>query len=375
MSKRKTHEEFMLEIYNLNPDYTIMGQYINSKTKIKCKCNTCENEWDAIPNNLLKGQGCIICANKRSGNKRRKTNEQFLSELNSITDTIMPLETYKGALKKILVQCTECGNQWSVEPHSLLQGKGCNMCSSIRGGMKQRKGHSQFVNELYEKYPMLIVNSEYTTMYNNVNFTCSVCHNTFDRIARDIFYDGGCPICNVNNLPQRQPKTLEQFLDDLHHINKDVVYLDGYIKASTKVHVKCKICEYDWWPVGTSLTSGFGCPICNMSHGERKIRDYLCNGNYKYIPQKTFSGLVGVGNGELSYDFYLPNYNLLIEYQGEFHDGTAKIQTAIELLKQQEHDKRKKEYAQKHNICLLEIWYNDYDNIEQILNNLYYKIP
>ena len=119
-----------------------------------------------------------------------------------------------------------------------------------------------------------------------------------------------------------------------------------------------------------------------MSHGERKIKDYLCNNHYKYIPQKTFSGLIGVGGGALSYDFYLPDYNLLIEYQGEFHDGTAKIQTEIELLKQQEHDKRKRGYAQKHNIYLLEICYNDYDNIEQILNNyftqqndLYYKIP
>ena len=382
MSKRKTHEEFMLEIHNLNPNYTIIGQYIDSKTKIKCKCNICENEWDALPNNLLKGQGCIVCANRRSGDKRRKTNEQFLLELTSITDTIIPLETYKGALKKILVKCTECGNQWYVEPHSLLQGKGCNVCSSIRGGMKQRKSHSQFVDELYEKYPTLIVNSEYTTMHNKVNFTCSVCHNTFDRMARDVFYNGGCPICNVNNLPQRQPKTLEQFLDDLHHINKDIVYLDGYIKASEKVHVQCKICGHDWWSIGTSLTSGFGCPVCNMSHGERKIKDYLCDYIYTYVPQKTFDGLVGVGGGYLSYDFYLPDYNLLIEYQGEFHDGSAKMQTEIDFLKQKEHDKRKKQYAKKHNIELLEIWYYEYDDIESILNNyftqqndLYYKIP
>jgi hypothetical protein len=39
------------------------------------------------------------------------------------------------------------------------------------------------------------------------------------------------------------------------------------------------------------------------------------------------------------------------------------------LKRQQEHDKRKKEYAQQNNINLLEIWYWDFDNIEQILNN------
>lgn len=382
MSKRKTHKEFMNELMLIKPQYTVLGKYIDCKTNIACECNICHNKWNPRPNDMLKGKGCPICRNKQSGDKRRKTNEQFLLELGRITNTITPLEPYKGALEKIWVQCSECGSKWHVEPHSLLQGKGCNVCSSIRGGIKQRKTHDQFVSELYEKYPNLVVNSQYTTMHHNINFTCLDCHNTFDRIARDIFYDGGCPICNVDNLPQRQPKSLDQFLDDLYHINQDVVYLDGYTKVSEKLHVKCKICGHDWWPVGTSLTSGFGCPICNMSHGERKIKDYLNNGAYTYIPQKTFEGLIGVGGGNLSYDFYLPKYNLLIEYQGEYHDGTAKMQTEIGFLKQREHDKRKRQYANKHNIQLLEIWYYEYNNIETILNNyftqqndLHYKIP
>ena len=382
MSKRKTHEEFMDELSLLNPQYQVLGKYINSKINILCECNICGNQWKPRPNDMLKGKGCPVCRNKQSGDKRRKTNEQFLLELNRITDTIIPLEEYKGALEKIWVKCDNCGNQWHVEPHSLLQGKGCNICSSIRGGTKQRKTHDQFVSELHERYPNLIVNSQYTTMHHNINFTCLDCYNTFDRMAADIFYDGGCPICNVNNLPQRQPKTLDQFLDDLYRVNGDVIYLDGYTKASEKVHVKCKICGYDWWTVGTSLTSGFGCPTCNMSHGERKIRQYLYNGAYTYISQKTFDGLVGIGGGNLSYDFYVPHYNLLIEYQGEYHDGTAKMQTEIELLKQKEHDKRKRQYANKHNIQLLEIWYYEYDHIESILNNYFtqqndwhYKIP
>jgi rubrerythrin len=201
-------------------------------------------------------------------------------ELSNITVTIVPLEEYKGALEKIWVYCTECGRKWKAEPHSLLQGKGCSVCSSIRGGMKLRKSHSQFVGELYEKYPHLIVNSQYTTMYDNINFTCSVCHNTFDRIAADIFYNGGCPFCNVNSLPQRQPKSLKCFLQDLHRVNGDIVYLDGYVKASEKLHVKCEICGHDWWAIGTSLTSGVGCPVCNMSHGEKRIREYLHNYQY-----------------------------------------------------------------------------------------------
>jgi hypothetical protein len=66
----------------------------------------------------------------------------------------------------------------------------------------------------------------------------------------------------------------------------------------------------------------------------------------------------------------LTKYNLLVEYQGEFHDGTAWQQTEIDFLRQKEHDKRKKIYAKNHSIHLLEIWYWDYDNIEQILSEM-----
>ena len=40
-----------------------------------------------------------------------------------------------------------------------------------------------------------------------------------------------------------------------------------------------------------------------------------------------------------------------------------------EFLKQQEHDKRKREYASNNSIQLLEIWYYDYDNIAEIIKD------
>lgn len=41
--------------------------------------------------------------------------------------------------------------------------------------------------------------------------------------------------------------------------------------------------------------------------------------------------------------------------------------TKKDFEKQLEHDRRKREYAKQHNIKLLEIWYYDMDNIEDIL--------
>lgn len=78
--------------------------------------------------------------------------------------------------------------------------------------------------------------------------------------------------------------------------------------------------------------------------------------------------MLGLGNGNLSYDFYLPDYNLLIECQGIQHESWRKNWiTKEDFEKQLEHDRRKREYAKKNNINLLEIWYYDMDNIENIL--------
>ena len=70
----------------------------------------------------------------------------------------------------------------------------------------------------------------------------------------------------------------------------------------------------------------------------------------------------------LRFDFYLPDYNLLIECQGvqhrEWREGWI---TKEKFEKQLEHDKRKRNYAKENNINLLEIWYYDIDEIEEIL--------
>jgi len=120
-----------------------------------------------------------------------------------------------------------------------------------------------------------------------------------------------------------------------------------------------------------SNNANFRCPECQYSKGEEVISNIFINKQINYIPQKEFEGLIGLGNGNLSYDFYLSKYNILIEYQGRQHEKYIKgmHKSKKDFIKQQEHDKRKREYALDHNIKLLEIWYYDFNNIEKILQD------
>lgn len=120
------------------------------------------------------------------------------------------------------------------------------------------------------------------------------------------------------------------------------------------------ITSYDQW-----------CPECSMSEGEKKISDWLMCNDIKYEYEKEFEGLTGIGGGNLSYDFYLYDYNLLIEYQGDQHKKFIPIfhKTYKDFEKQLEHDARKREYASKNGYRLIEIWEDDFDNIVEILKN------
>lgn len=305
----------------------------------------------------------------------RKTPEEFEAEVYQKHPTIQALENYIDSRTKIWFKCLICEHQWPSSPDNLLHHNGCPKCTLRSRGKKRRKTNEQFLHEMAIRHPELIVNSEYISSEVKVSCTCKICGNTDNYYPATLTHgSGGCFMCGNQKISEALTISQDEFIKQLQAVNNNIIVIGGYTNASSHVDVECKICGWRWSPVAKSLTQGFGCPRCSMSHGEKAIGKYLDKHNIKYVPQKHFDQLIGVGGGLLSYDFYLPQYNLLIEYQGEYHDGTASIQTEIEFLKQQEHDKRKRNYAKSHNINLLEIWYWDFDKIDEILNNTLHNL-
>ena len=132
MPRRLTHEEFMEKFYEKNENaenIEILGEYINSRTKIKCKCKIDGYEWEVVANNLLSGQGCFKCRN----NKMKKTHEEFINRMKEINNDIEIIGEYKGSNKKIKCRCKLDGYEWEATPNSLLRGQGCPKCNESKG--------------------------------------------------------------------------------------------------------------------------------------------------------------------------------------------------------------------------------------------------
>ena len=106
---------------------------------------------------------------------------------------------------------------------------------------------------------------------------------------------------------------------------------------------------------------------CSRSHGEVKIANILEQLQIDFIKEYSYEDLKSNKNKKLRFDFYLPEYNTLIEFQGRQHyENTGGFFDELfeELV---ERDKMKKEYCKNNNIKLIEIPYSDYD----ILNKDY----
>lgn len=95
---------------------------------------------------------------------------------------------------------------------------------------------------------------------------------------------------------------------------------------------------------------------------EEHIIKILQKEKIKFQREKTYPDLK---SGYYRFDFFLPQYNLLIEVDGAQHYKFSKIfhKKRQDFLKAQERDRRKNSYALSHNIPLYRIPCFEIENI------------
>ena len=153
-------------------------------------------------------------------------------------------------------------------------------------------------------------------------------------------------------------------------INNNIEIIGEYINSHTQIECKCLLCGHRWSTSPNNLISNKGCPNCNISKGEKRIKDFLEANNKKYIPQYKFKDCKNIN--KLSFDFYLPADNMCIEYDGIQHfESVSHFGGEENFNLTQLRDNIKTKYCQDNNIKLLRIPYWDFDNIENILKQTF----
>ncbi len=192
----------------------------------------------------------------------------------------------------------------------------------------------------------------------------------FEQRPSDHLNNHGCKKCGIEKVALSNTKTTEQFISEakLVHKNKYDYSLVEYISSKIPVKIKCNTCNkvFEQYP-DKHINAKQGCRYCSSSKGEEKILNWLEQNNKVYKHIKKYDDLIDIS--QLSYDFYLPEYNLLVEYNGSQHYSNTFKKPLHDFHKQLHHDWLKRKYAKDHNINLLVIPYLDFDNIEKILED------
>lgn len=296
MGKMKTHDKYIEEVFRINPNIEVVGQYQGNHTKITHKCKIDDYEWDPEPNSILHGHGCPQC----KWMAQRRSHDEYVDKLSILMPHIQVVGIYINERTKILHRCLTHDYEWNVRPHQLLTGSNCPLC------------------------------------------------------AKD-----------------ERTKTHDQYVQELSEVNPNIEVLGEYINNKTNILCRCKIHNYEFSPRSDSLLYGTGCPLCHSSHGERDVANYLFAHDILFDTQHTFDDCRNVL--ALPFDFYLPKYNVCIEYDGEQHFRPVEFWGGeIDFAKRQQNDRIKTEFCLSHGIKLLRIRYDE--DVISVLNHFFETI-
>lgn len=290
------------------------------------------------------------------------------------------LSLYATAIVK--VNCDYCGEEYDMtwyhyrEIQDKNQKCACYNCrhkKRYEGDLRERQ------LKLYEKALIAcnkkgyILISKMEDIENNTSYIVYICpiHGLQKMRIANLISGKGCPECSFAVKSEKyrlSPDEVEKRIADLggELLNKQD-YINRYEK---NLIIKCIYCGT---PFTTSLVlftqhGGQMCPDCKdtESIGERRIRNYLESHNIAFEQEKWFVDCRDIK--PLPFDFYLSDYNIIIEFDGEQHYKQGHF-THSHLSYIQAHDTIKNEYCKNNNIGLIRIPYWDMNNIEAILNN------
>lgn len=357
---RKTQEEYIREVLEINPNIEIVGKYIGANSKILHRCKTDGYEWYATPSNILKGIGCPKCSGKN-----KKTHEEYVTEVSDINPNIEVVGKYINNHTNILHRCKIDGCEWMASPHNILRGRRCPRCTK-----KEKYDHKEYVSRVARINQDIEVVGKYVNATTKILHKCKIDGFKWYTTPHNILQGKGCPDCARKKLRNKLVKSHDKYVDELLIINRNIKVIGQYVNSQTPITHKCLICDCEWEASPSNTLKGVGCPNCGScnSIGEKAISDWFEEYNFSFQRQKTFDDCKD--KIKLRFDFYLPDYNILIEYNGRQHYEPIEYfggQKAFET--QVLRDKIKKEYCQKNNILLFEIPY--YSDLREELVKLY----
>lgn len=331
-----------------------------------------------------KPHGCWQCAGLNDPDNRPApmTADEFFSRMHQLYDaTELDFLTseFNGKDKNVTAYCRKHGPITHTVSY-WLEGKGCDYCN----GKFYPPDFLRMAREKHgDKYQYRGVKN-IKSAQSYIKIHCDNPDHHWHRQRVDLHIQGfGCVECS--NYPNKKTpmqrcqewidKCIEKYGEGRYDYSRAH---EDYVNNDSLVWIRC--CIHDHWfqqtPDNNLRTVNGSCPICSLefreSEGEAEIRRWLLKHGITNFKQDEVTLPVEDPRCKRQYlrpDFWLPDYNLFIEYNGEQHYEDIEYFHAggWTLEDQQIRDEAVRRYCHDHHHNLLEILYTEFDNISEIL--------
>jgi len=334
------------------------------------RCSNCGHEWEASPNDRVRGRNnCLVC---------RSLAAKFpeIAKEWSKKNTLTAYEITPGSHKKGLWRCSKCCHEWETSPvHRVYNNHNCLVCRSLAAKFPEIAKEWSEKNTLtaYEITP----GSDKKGLWH-----CSKCSHEWETspAPRTSSNKTGCPACDnkvvtsTNNLAVKFPEIAKEWSE------KNTLTASEVMPGSRKKYFwECSKCGYSWEASPGSRTSnGSGCPKCSAGKAEKKfgeilesilknleITDYCIQGQHQ----------VKIKGSRHYYDYSIKKDNSVVglfEYDGHQHFNTVRwtyhiseeqAQANFEAYKNR--DKEKDKYAKDQGIPLIRTHYKEMEDFDK----------
>ena len=239
----------------------------------------------------------------------------------------------RSATAVVKVICDYCGEEYEMTwfHYREIQNKNqkCS-CYNCRHKKRYENDLRERQLKLYEKALIACAEKEYILVSNaediknNTSYISYICpiHGEQKMRINNLINGRECPYCNYDNASKRHRLSSDEAEQRIAHLKGRLLNKQDYTnRFERNLMIECAYCGT---PFVTSLVlftqhGGQMCPNCKdtESIGERQIRNYLESNNIAFEQEKWFSDCRDVK--PLPFDFYLPDYNMLIEFDGKQH--------------------------------------------------------
>lgn len=276
------------------------------------------------------------------------TNDQFDIRIKDFK--FKRIDDYINANTSIKFECKICGKVFKKKPKEINKLK-CNCLDRGASYKRDIEGKNLILLDVFYNFR------------KKIRHKCLSCNNEFlssPKVVKSSIY--GCPFCAGTKI---------SIIDYNKKMPKEIEVIGEYVNSYTKIKHRCRICNNCWiTKPNYILHMNCGCPFCSSSKGEKLISDILNDLDISF--KKEY--LIKINNKSYYYDFFIPDLNLAIEYDGVQHFEAIEYFGGDDNLKTNKiNDNLKNKWSLDNNIKIIRIpYYFTNEEIEiKIVTDIY----